>query len=450
MHTKFNPETYCHAAMSSYSVHGNGRVRPCCMSKVSTNTYMPNTDFSSFKNTQHFKTGETLQNFVNDAALVDIRKQMINGKKPDACIECWKLEERGVQSFRQIQNDLYQEDIEETLNLLNDDGYLEQAAITYLDVTLGNVCNLKCRSCNPWASHSWIEEGPTVPHSEFTETTYKVAVMSSKNPWFMTAFYNGYFDAVLSRVKVINFLGGEPLVVKEHYDWLEHIVEQGWAKNISLQYNSNGTTIPKRVLELWKSFKKVTVSLSLDSVGDLAYYVRFPSKWHVIQKNVGKLATFAREYKNLNVQTHMTLSCLNIHDLPNMLEWCKQQYDTWHYISKGDDWTHYGYINCIPHFNIVEQPYNMHMCHLPDDEKMQLDKMLTQQYLKYKNSDMPEWESASLENIKGLKNILGQKRDEIEWNKFLENTEVSDNFRNVDIVNYILWMEKYIEARSNR
>ena len=83
-------------------------------------------------------------------------------------------------------------------------------------------------------------------------------------------------------------------------------------------------------------------------------------------------------------------------------------------------------------------------------KKMQLDKMLTQQYLKYKNSDMPEWESASLENIKGLKNILGQKRDEIEWNKFLENTEVSDNFRNVNIVNYIPWMEKYIEARSNR
>ena len=449
MHKKYNKDTYCHAAMSSYSVHGNGRVRPCCMSKVSTNTYMPGTDFGSFKNTQDFVNGNTIEDFINDPALMDIRRAMINGEKHQACKECWKLEERGVQSFRQIQNELYQEDIQHTLELINDEGYLDKAAITYLDVTLGNVCNLKCRSCNPWASHSWIEEGPTVPHSEFTETTYKVAVMSSKNPWFMTAFYNGYFDTVLSRVKVINFLGGEPLVVKEHYDWLEHIVTQGWAKNISLQYNSNGTTIPKRVLELWTQFKHVTVSLSLDAVGDLAYYVRYPSKWHVIQKNVGKLANHAREYKNLNVQTHMTLSCLNLHDLPNMLDWCKQQYDTWHYVDK-DTWKHYGYINLFPHFNIVETPYNMHIRHLPQEQKDAADKMLTEQYLKYHNMDIPKWEHASLENIKGLKNVLGQSREQNEWQKFLENTAVSDNYRCIDIIDYIPWMEKYIEVGCDR
>jgi len=158
MHIKYNKDTYCHAAMSSYSVHGNGRVRPCCMSKVSTNTYMPGTDFSNFKNTDSFMLGKTLQKFINDPALTDIRKQMINGQKPDACKECWKLEERGVQSFRQIQNELYKDDIQDTLALLNDTGYLDAAAITYLDLTLGNVCNLKCRSCNPWASHSWIKK----------------------------------------------------------------------------------------------------------------------------------------------------------------------------------------------------------------------------------------------------------------------------------------------------
>lgn len=70
--------------------------------------------------------------------------------------------------------------------------------------------------------------------------------------------------------------------------------------------------------------------------------------------------------------------------------------------------------------------------------------MLDEQYKKYSNKDLPEWEQHSVENIKGIKNILAQPRDEIMWQQFIDNTHASDKFRNVNIIDYIPWMEKYI------
>jgi len=448
MQKKYNKDTYCHSAMHSFSLHSNGRTRPCCVSKVHTSKFMPGTDVQRYpaysSNPDHYQVANNIEEFVNDDSLKQIRKQILNGEKPDACKECFNLEEKGIKSFRQLHNDDHIEDIDTTLENINQDGSIDIKAINYLDVTLGNVCNLKCRTCNPWASHSWLDEAPTVPHNEFTKTTYIVSKMSSQNPWFLQAFETGFFNEVLPNISTINFLGGEPLVVKEHYAWLEKIVEMGYAKNITLQYNSNGTTIPKKILDVWKSFKQIVLSLSIDAVDELAYYVRHPSKWHVIQRNVGKLAIYTRTNSNLSVQTHVTLSSLNIHALPKIIAWCGQNYKTWNHIDKSDNnnWRHHGYENFLPHFNIVERPYNMHMCHIPDNVKSDLCKMLDDLYTSLKNSSIPEWEKHSLENILNLKNIINQPRSEKEWNNFLDNTKASDKFRNVNITDYVPWIKE--------
>jgi hypothetical protein len=409
---------------------------------------MPGTQverYPSFQsNPEHYQLASDIEDFVNDDNLKQIRKQMLNGEKPDACKECFNLEEKGIKSFRQLHNDDHLGDINATLDHINSDGSIDIKAINYLDVTLGNVCNLKCRTCNPWASHSWLDEAPTVPHNEFTKTTYIVSKMSSQQPWFIQAFDTHFFDQVLPNVKTINFLGGEPLVVKEHYTWLQQIVDMGLAKNITLQYNSNGTTIPKKILEIWQHFKHITLSLSIDAVDELAYYVRHPSKWHVIQRNVGKLAIYTRNNTNLSVQTHVTLSSLNIHALPKIVAWCAQNYKTWNHIDKSDpmNWRHHGYQNYLPHFNIVERPYNMHMCHIPNNIKNQMCDMLDDLYVSVRNSDLPEWEQHSVENISNLKNIILQERNEKEWQKFLDNTIASDRFRNLNIKDYVPWINE--------
>ena len=434
------PAKFCYLAMQGYSTHSHGRSRPCCFSRVGTNSYMPGVGIDQIYEWQHHNNfnSDSIDDFINDNSIKNIRKGLLEGKTPKGCEGCFKLEDQGIRSFRQTWNEIYKDQIDTSLQHVSEDGQLDPSAITYLDISLGNVCNLKCRSCNPWASHRWIEEGPTVPHTDWDKTAYHIAELSSKNPWFIRAFKEGFFDEVLPNVKVINFIGGEPLVVEEHYAWLEHIVEQGWSQNIELHYNTNGTTIPDRLLKIWDNFRGIVLSLSIDAIGDLAYYVRFPSKWRVIEKNIKKLKEFSRTRTGVIVHTHVTLSLLNLHDLPNILEWCKQQYDDWHYTW---DWGNHGYQNCLPHFNIVDHPNYLHMRNLPDDQKREMNTMLEQQYNKFKNARLPEWEQWAVDNIKNLKYGLNEPADSNDWKIFLENTVASDKFRNINIVDYIPWME---------
>lgn len=439
-------ETYCYYAMQGFSTQPHGRARPCCISRMPTTYYMSDIELEKYPhyNPTTFKRVDTLDEFINDPAIMDLRKKMLNHEKPASCDRCWNLETAGIKSFRQIHNDIYENNIDKDLSNLSESGYLNPQAITYLDISLGNVCNLKCRSCNPWNSHRWLEEGPHVPHTGWDETAWITGRMSSEKPWYIKAFKTNYFDNVLPNVKTINFLGGEPLVVKEHYAWLEHIIEMGWAKNIELFYNTNGTTIPKKMLDVWSQFKSINLALSLDAHGDLAYYVRYPSEWKIIEKNIEKLKNYTKEKENFTIQTHITLSVMNIHAIDKLLDWCFEQYKTWHYYD-DTTWKHYGYQNAIPHFNVVEHPEFMHVKHLPDEIKQQVNVILDNEYQKYKNMDLiPEWEQHSIENIKNLKNMVNQDRSEDMWIKFVENTRASDKFRGINIVDYIPWMEKYI------
>lgn len=436
------PGNYCYYAMQGYSTHPHGRSRPCCFSRQDTNEYMPGVQVKVIKEWEHHRNrnSENIAEFINDPAIMDLRAALLRGEKPSGCAECFNLEDKGIRSFRQTFNEIYADEIDTSLQHVSKDGYLDPKAITYLDISLGNVCNLKCRSCNPWASHRWIEEGPTVPHTDWDETAYTIGRMSSKNPWFVYAFENGFFDEVLPNVTRINFIGGEPLVVEEHYAWLQHIIDNGWSDKIELHYNTNATTIPDRLLDIWDRFAGVVLSLSIDAIGDLAYYVRYPSKWKIVQRNVDKLAEFSKTRTGVVVHTHVTLSMLNIHDLPNILEWCKQQYDKWHYTW---EWGNHGYQNCLPHFNIVEHPRYLHMRNLPQDQKELANKMLEEQYEKFKNAGLPEWEQWAVENIIGLKNMINQDAIENDWKVFIDNTVASDKFRKINIAEYIPWTEKY-------
>tara|TARA_B100001287_G_scaffold90998_1_gene76259 strand:+ start:3927 stop:5264 length:1338 start_codon:yes stop_codon:yes gene_type:complete len=436
------PEKFCMLAMQGFSTHAHGRTRPCCFSRIGTNTYMPGVQIQGMKEWEHHgnSNAETLEDFINDPAVMKLRQGLLKNEVPDGCKGCFELEDQGIRSFRQTWNEIYEQDIDTSLKNISEDGHLDPQALTYLDISLGNVCNLKCRSCNPWASHRWIEEGPTVPHTDWDKTAYHIAKLSSEDPWFVKAFAEGWYDDVLPNIRVINFIGGEPLVVQEHYTWLEHIIDMGLAKHIELHYNTNGTTIPKRLLDIWDKFRGVILSLSIDAVGDLAYYVRFPSKWKIIDRNIEKLKEFSATRKGVLVHTHVTLSLLNLHDLPNLLDWCKKQYDTWHYTH---DWGNYGYQNCLPHFNIVENPRYLNIRNLPDERKALMNTMLEEQHQRFKNAKLPEWEQWAVDNIISLKNILNQPPDEGDWQVFIENTLASDKFRNVDIKKYIPWMEKY-------
>lgn len=444
---------YCYQSMQGVSITSDGRSRPCCAAPAlfDIDTYTTKYDEERNKNlgppNRKYEIAHTVNDFVNTAALKKVRQQLRNGEWPDICSACQNMEESGIKSYRQSHNELNQDRIDFNFEKMNEDGSITEDAIEYLDITLGNQCNLKCRSCNPYCSHSWIEESKNV---EFEETkwdlfSYKHIEKTASEPWYKYSFENDYFASILPNLKGINFIGGEPLVVKEHYDWLEKIVESGYAKNIRLTYNTNGTTVPDTLLDLWDNFKSINIGLSVDAYGDLAYYVRFPSKWKNIERNSQKLADYAQHRGELTVHVHTTISLLNIHDLPQLLKWSMKNFKTRNFYS-SELHTNIGFQKLTPSFNMVTEPTYLNVCHLPDEEKEIVNAMLDEQYEFYTNTDLvPDWAKDPVIDILNLKSYVNQPREEKQWQAFLTNTKRSDKFRGVDILDYIPWMQKYLD-----
>jgi sulfatase maturation enzyme AslB (radical SAM superfamily) len=118
----------------------------------------------------------------------------------------------------------------------------------------------------------------------------------------------------------LNFLGGEPLIIEEHYQILEELIRIGRAKEVELQYNTNVTTYNEKLISYWKQFKKVFVCLSVDAVGEANDYLRHPSKWELIEKNIYNFLNAKKEL-NLEVYFASTFNALNVEHLPELYRW---------------------------------------------------------------------------------------------------------------------------------
>ena len=49
---------------------------------------------------------------------------------------------------------------------------------------------------------------------------------------------------LLPTIKYIEFTGGEPFLIEEHFKLLRYAVDQNYSKRIDIHYNTNGTVYP--------------------------------------------------------------------------------------------------------------------------------------------------------------------------------------------------------------
>ena len=81
----------------------------------------------------------------------------------------------------------------------------------------------------------------------------------------------------LTDLTTVHFCGGEPLYDKDALNYLNSIQNK---KDVFLSYATNGQTFPNdKILQTWKEFKKVTLSISVDASDDQYDYFRYPCKW---------------------------------------------------------------------------------------------------------------------------------------------------------------------------
>ena len=236
---------------------------------------------------------------------------------------CFQEESKGVASKRVWETGTWMEegiDIDDLIASTQYDGTIPEKLV-YLDLRLGHTCNLKCVMCSPHDSSQWVSDHkkiyPLFQAKELKEQMHwdrkDFNNFWHENPDFWEEMYRQ-----IPNLKQVYFAGGEPLMIREHKMFLEEIIRQGYADKILVRYNTNGLLVDDEIIELWKQFKKVKVGFSIDAFGDRNYYIRYPSDWAIIEKNLHKLDNTP---SNIQVSIATAIQILNIKHLPDFARW---------------------------------------------------------------------------------------------------------------------------------
>jgi len=130
---------------------------------------------------------------------------------------------------------------------------------------------------------------------------------------------------LLPNIKYLEFTGGEPFLIKEHFDLLKFAVDNGYSKNIDIHYNTNGTINPDES-QLWNHFGRVDIAFSIDNVNERFEYERYGAKWADINNNINHInALKAHNHVNLTTQLCLTVNIQNVFYLDELLAWAESK-----------------------------------------------------------------------------------------------------------------------------
>ncbi len=325
--------TFCILPWVHLEAKPNGSVSACCYSQE----YICNQNGEPF-NLQK----DTLSDCWKSDYLKSLRDALSDGVKHSNCIDCWKEEEVGRDSLR----------IRKNLELKH---HLDNVKMTFpksLDLKLGNQCNLKCKICDSHSSSQWaLEKGESNENYTWPLDNHKLWEDLQEN---------------LNAVENIEFYGGEPFLNKKHFEVLNYCVEKGYAKDISLNYSTNGTLLPKDAIEnIWPEFKSVNISFSIDGINEKFEEQRSPAKWSKVEANILSFKDSVKKHPNLTLTICPTVSVLNIYDLSDLIDWCdKNHMNIW--------------------FNILHAPMKYNIKTLSKSDKKEISSNLLGEIIKNK------------------------------------------------------------------
>jgi pyruvate-formate lyase-activating enzyme len=344
----------CILADQGLHLHNSGRCNSCSDSQ----SYWTDDQNNPMDLTTH-----SLEEIWNSKSRQDFLEDLRNGIDHPNCEKCWQKERVGIKSKRQISNELWQ---------LND-----KQTPQYIDLKWGNVCNLKCRHCNPWTSSKWLKDWYEIERNgvqdykdylnEFRST--QKSYHSDNRDNFHTTFNQWFADS-----KHIMLYGGEGMYVKDVQRMFSHAVANGNSKDIDVYINTNGTIYSEEWIELLSNFRSVRMAFSIDGTHDSFDYIRSGANWNQVVENYKKYSLI----DNIQTQIVTTVFTLNVYDIVDIL---RTLYDT---------------LDTVPAVNFVYGPLWWDIRILPDDIK----KKIHDYHSTLLNKSIHELPTGIFENIK--------------------------------------------------
>lgn len=269
--------TFCILPWVHLAATPSGQLRLCCVSEPTINVPHDENRQPYFAATE----GDP-ERYWNSPFMRETRQAMLRGEQPEVCRRCYIEEESGSGRSPRLDHTRYYAALVDTaVAATEDDGSLPFKPV-YVDLRLGNLCNLRCRMCSPSSSALLIEEWAAI-RPDFSSKRLDAL---RNIDWFDQPGFLKNMDAILEHADQLYFTGGEPTLAQGHFDVLQRCIERGVAGRIKLKYTTNGTNIPKRLTDMWGQFAGVNLGVSVDGIGDLARYIRYPSNWKAVERSI--------------------------------------------------------------------------------------------------------------------------------------------------------------------
>ena len=228
-------DTICAIPWMHLNFEPNGKVVPCCL--TSHHNY-----FAGDLNTQ------PIEQIWNSDNMKSLRKQMINGERPKICDTCFNKEDVTGVSGRHYHNRDFPDVLKKIPAITLDDGTCTEMDLKYWDFRFSNLCNFKCRSCGPRYSSAWVPDAK------------KLGLTDQEKVWSIESVENktnvDFLEDQIDNVKRIYFAGGEPLLMPEHWQILDKLVEKK-RFDVKLSYNTNCSVLEynkKNIINYWSQW----------------------------------------------------------------------------------------------------------------------------------------------------------------------------------------------------
>jgi len=402
-------KTFCMHPFTGLATREDGAIKVCCRSHPIGNVQT-----------------QTLEEIWNNKTMIRIRKQVLNNERPPECAPCFNLEDQGVESLRQrhingvipeARINLYPE----ALDSLSDD-YTMPFEIPTMELKLNNLCNLKCRMCNPTDSTNWndwkeVEEFYVKENNYLVKSIQELKLIES--PYLDKFTDNPEWWACLEKLlpyfRRVEFAGGEPLMDPTHYKILDMLKPYG--HQIEVKYATNGTTLGiskgRTIHEYWPHFKSIAVNVSIDGIGDVYDYIRGNSDWNQVVSNIKEIQKIPNVSRIVGA---VAVQVSNVLTLGKMIEYFLDN------------------LGIVFYTNMVNYPNVLSAQTLPFDlkdlavKRLQMSKIKVPTYKYVKEN--PILLDITLKQIDGIINYIWAEDQNSKWQDCIEFNRRLDQTRN--------------------
>ena len=294
---------YCSMPYTHMAIESNGDVRPCCVGEP----------FKDLNITDH-SIGETFNHPIRQKFVETFN----NGQKSSLCNACWKDK---TKFSNRVKFSTMPESLEQTYNAMQGNAEGRAQQLKWLEIKPGNRCNLKCRICGVHNSSQWTKDSYEYDiHVNNKQIQFKESSQFKYTASCDWIDQDGFWQDITNfkSISTIHFMGGEPFMVPEHFKMLQAIIDSDIdPNNIVLRYNTNGTYFPTlNQLKIWRKFKKVKLSLSIDDIQARFEYQRKLADWNQVRENLKKFCRLKSHYAKNGSNVEPTLDpCVSIFNI---------------------------------------------------------------------------------------------------------------------------------------